>query len=306
MSSGSSVMRSSLAVLLLLASALGLASCRRTQAQHATHIEAPFQMSEVSPAESEELRVCADPNNMPFSNRAEQGFENRIAGLVAHAMDRRLSYYWMPQRRGFVRNTLQAGFCDLIMGVPSGLDRVSTTSPYYTSTYVFLTRHRNGPPLRSLDDPGLRRLTIGVQLIGDDYANPPPVQALAARALIANVRGYTVYGDYSRSDPQRDIVDAVARGEVDAAIVWGPLAGYFARSEPPALRLDPVVPAIDRLSGRFVFSIAMGVRKDDQELRSALEGMLVREHEPIRQILQDYGVPLVNAVNEPESVAMED
>src|SRR5579884_3825551 len=173
------------------------------------------------------LRVCSDPNNMPFSNEQRQGFENRIADLVARDLGRRVEYFWAPQRRGFVRNTLRARQCDVIMGVPAGYELARPTRPYYRSSYVFVSRRGRIDSVRSFDDPRLARLRIGIQLVGSDYANPPAAQALAARHLVANVRGYTVYGDYSRPDPQRGVVDAVAKGEVDVAVVWGPLAGYY-------------------------------------------------------------------------------
>lgn len=294
MSSGSKLARWSAVVMLTAASAAGLGPSRRASAQAPTHIEVPIEVGTVPPADASELRVCSDPNNLPFSNRRGAGFENRIAELLARDAGRRLEYYWMPQRRGFVRNTLRAGFCDLIMAVPSQFELALTTRPYYTSTYVFVSRVSRRLPLGSLDDPVLRRLTIGVQITGDDYTNPPAAQALAARALAANLRGYTVYGDYSQPDPQRGIVDAVARGEIDTAIVWGPLAGYFARREPVAMAVTPVQPAVDRLSSRFVFDIAMAVRKDDRVLHDAVEQALERLRPDIRRILDDYGVPLVD------------
>ncbi|HVZ23959.1 MAG TPA: quinoprotein dehydrogenase-associated putative ABC transporter substrate-binding protein, partial [Vicinamibacterales bacterium] len=182
-----------------------------------------MQTAIIPPADPSVLRVCSDPNNMPFSNQRLQGFENRIAALVAADIGRTLRYYWMPERRGFIRNTLGAGFCDVVMGLPDHYDRAWTTRPYYRSTYVFVSRRSRRTHPASLDDPLLRRLTIGVQITGNDYENPPAAQALAGRHLVANVRGFTVYGDYSQIDPQRGIVDAVAEGGVDTAIVWGPL-----------------------------------------------------------------------------------
>jgi quinoprotein dehydrogenase-associated probable ABC transporter substrate-binding protein len=281
--------------MLTAVSAAGLGPSRRASAQAPVHIEVPIEVGTVPPADARALRACSDPNNMPFSNERGEGFENRIAELLARDAGRRLEYYWMPQRRGFVRNTLRAGFCDLIMGVPSRFELALTTRPYYTSSYVFVSRRSQRLPLGSLDNPLLRRLTIGVQITGDDYTNPPAAEALAARGLAANVRGYTVYGDYSQRDPQRAIVDAVARGEIDAAIVWGPLAGYFARREPVAMAVTPVQPAVDRLSSRFVFDIAMAVRKDDRVLHDAVEEALERLRPDIQRILEDYGVPLVDA-----------
>src|SRR6476646_832295 len=126
-----------------------------------------------------ELRVCSDPNNLPFSNHERQGFENRIAELVARDLNAKLTYVWYAQRRGFTRNTLGADKCDVFIGVPSSLDRVSTTIPYYRSTYVFATRRDRNIHVASFDDAALRKLRIGVQMIGDDFMNTPPAHALA-------------------------------------------------------------------------------------------------------------------------------
>ena len=238
------------------------------------------------------LRVCADPNNLPFSNQAREGFENRIAELLAADRGGRLEYTWWAQRRGFVRNTLQAGVCDVVIGVPHGLELTRTSRPYYRSTYVFAARRDGGSRLASLDDPRLRDLRIGVQMIGDDFANTPPAHALARRGLVGNVVGYPVYGDYSRPSPLSAIVDAVDRGEVDAAIVWGPAAGYFARTARHPLELTPVRPAGDA-TFPFEFDISMGVRRTDAALQAELDGFIARRGADIDRILDAYGVPRV-------------
>jgi quinoprotein dehydrogenase-associated probable ABC transporter substrate-binding protein len=239
------------------------------------------------------LRVCADPNNLPFTNDKGQGMENAIAEVVARDLGKRLDYYWQPQRRGFIRTTLKAGKCDVVMGVPSNFEMASPTVPYYRSTYVFVSRRDRLFRLRSFDDPRLRHARIGIQITGEDYENPPPAHALAARRLFDNVHGYTVYGDYSKPDPQRRIIDAVAAGEIDTAIVWGPFAEFFARQEHVRLDIEPVTPARDSRSVPFVFDIAMGVRRGDAALRDALNEALARRHADIGQILQKFGVPLV-------------
>ena len=155
------------------------------------------------------LRVCSDPNNLPFSNRAGEGFENRLAELIADELHAQVRYTWWAQRRGFVRNTLGAGACDLIAGVPSGYEPVRTTEPYYRSTYVFVTRRDLAPPIESIDDPRLRRLRIGIHVIGDDYAEPPSATALARRGIVNNIHGYTLYGDYREPNPPARILDAL-------------------------------------------------------------------------------------------------
>jgi mxaJ protein len=204
-----------------------------------------------------------------------------------------VQYTWHAQRRGFVRNTLRAGRCDVIMGVPASYEQARTTRPYYRSTYVFVSRRDSGLTLRSLDDEPLRRLLIGVHIIGDDYANAPPVHALAARGIVANVRGYTLYGNYEEPDPPARLVEAVARGEVDVAIVWGPLAGYFARRERVPLEIVPVSPQIDLPFLPFAFDISMGVRQEDTRLQQKLNAILERRRVEIEEILRGYGVPLM-------------
>ena len=237
------------------------------------------------------LRVCADPNNLPFSNERGEGFENRIAELLAADMRAELRYTWWAQRRGFFRNTLRAGACDVVLGVPASFELALTTTPYYRSTYAFVYRKGRGLNVRSFDDPHLRELRVGVQMVGDDGANTPPAHALAARGVVANVRGYSLYGDYSRPSPPGEIVDAVARGEVDVGVVWGPQAGYFARRQRVALEVVPVSPEVDPPFLPFVYDISMGVRRGDDALLAELESFLERRRPDINRILDDYGVP---------------
>ena len=238
-----------------------------------------------------ELRVCADPNNLPFTNRAGEGFENRIAELVARDLHARLSYTWWAQRRGFFRNTLNASLCDVVMGVPSDFEMARPTEPYYRSSYVFVTRRDRHLAIASLDDTVLRRLRIGVQLIGNDYMNTPPAHALSRRGMVANVVGYTVYGDYTEPNPPARIVDAVARGDVDVAIVWGPLGGYFASRERVPLVVTPVSPEMEPPGIPLAYSISMGVRKKDDALRRELDRVIETRRTEIDRILDAYGVP---------------
>jgi len=239
-----------------------------------------------------ELRVCADPNNLPFSNAREEGFENELARLVARALDARLTYTWLPQRRGFVRNTLKAGRCDLMMQAPVGFSRAATTRAYYRSSYVFVYRKDRHLALHSFDDPNLRHLKIGIQTIGDDYANAPPADALAARGMGANVVGFPVYGDYSTESPLSPIVTAVARGDIDVAAVWGPTAGWLAWRRHPPLAVVPIDEPPARAPYRFTFEIAMGVRKDDDGLRRKVDAVIATHGDEISRILARYHVPL--------------
>ena len=238
------------------------------------------------------LRVCADPNNLPFSNDRGEGFENALAELVARELGRTVRYTWWPQRRGFIRNTLQAGDCDVVMGVPADYELARTTRPYYRSSYVFVTRSDDPVQVQSLDDESLRRVRIGLHVIGDDYANVPPAQALANRGIVGNIRGYSIYGDYSKPNPPAALIAAVAQHEIDVAIAWGPLAGYFASRQPVSLTVTPITPDRDG-AVPFVYEIAMGVRRGDDALHGQLEDVIGTRRKEIEQILRDFGVPLL-------------
>ncbi|MEN3334540.1 MAG: mxaJ protein [Blastocatellia bacterium] len=237
------------------------------------------------------LRVCADPNNLPFSNQQLEGFENRIADLIAREMNATVAYTWWAQRRGFIRNTLKAEDCDVVLGLPASSEMALTTKPYYRSTYVFVYRKDRGMNVRSFDDPVLRNLKIGIHLIGDDFANAPPAHALTKRGIINNVAGYTVYGDYLQDNPPARIINALVAGEIDLAIVWGPLAGYFVKQQSVPLEIVPVSPQIDQPFLPFVYDISMGVRRGDNKLKEELEEILERRRTEIDGILQEYGVP---------------
>jgi mxaJ protein len=244
-------------------------------------------------AKTPELRVCADPNNLPFSNERGEGFENRIAQVLARELGATVRYTWWPQRRGFLRNTLAARACDVVLGLPQGYERVALTRPYYRSTYVFAWRRAEGPVVHSLDDPVLRSARVGVQLIGADASNTPPAHALARRGIIHNVRGYTVYGDYTDAAPAAGVLTALAEREIDVAVAWGPLAGWLAARMPVALELAPVTPAVDPPGLPFVFAMAAGVRGDDSALRERLDAALAARRAEIDAILDAYHVPRV-------------
>lgn len=236
------------------------------------------------------LRVCADPDNLPYSHRDGGGFENRIARLVADDLGRPLEVFWQEQRRGFVRKTLGAGECDVLIGVPAGFDKVLRTRPYYRSTYVAVSR-RGEPPFAGFAPDQLRSRRFGVQLIGNDLAASPPGHALAEGGATANVTGFLVYGD---GPAAQRMVDAVVHKTIDVALVWGPQAGYFVRRAPVSLQLAPVNPP-PGLRAPFEYAIAMGVRKGDTVLRDALDGVLVRRRADIDAILAAYAVPRVDA-----------
>jgi mxaJ protein len=248
-----------------------------------------------------ELRVCADPNNLPFSNQRREGFENRLAEIVAKDLGATVRYTWWPQRRGFVRNTLGAHKCDVVMGMPWGAERVLTTRPYYRSSYVFVFRKDRHLDVRSLDDPALRRLRIGVQLVGDDGANTPPVHALSRRGIVGNLVGYSVFGDYAQPNPPARIIDGVAAGDVDLAIAWGPLAGYFAGHARVPMEVVPVAPAFDPPGLRLAFDISLAVRRGEEDFERRLQSVLDRRKPDIDRLLAEYGVPIAPPASEAES-----
>jgi len=242
------------------------------------------------------LTVCADPNNLPFSNKAQQGFENRIADLLARDLHAELTYVWWAQRRGYARNTLNAAACDLWPGVATGSAGLATSKPYYRSTYVFVTRR--SAPLQglTLDDPRLRSLKIGVQMIGSDAMNTPPAHSLSRRGIVDNVRGYMLYGNYETPNPPAVIMHAVENDTVDVALVWGPLAGYFARSSTVPLRLETITPALDAAAFPMAYDISIGVRHDSPALVAAIDAVLENEQPAIAAILAAYAVPMVPSV----------
>jgi mxaJ protein len=242
--------------------------------------------------EPDDLRVCADPNNLPFSNRAGEGFENRLAEMVAQKLGKSVVYTWWAQRRGFIRHTLKAGDCDLVMGVPAQYDLVETTRPYYRSTYVFVSQTARHLRLNAIDDPQLRGLAIGVHLIGDDGNNTPPAHALGQQGIIDNVRGFMIYGDYREPDPPARLIEAVEHGEIDVAAAWGPLAGYVAKTSTVPLTVTPIAAGERFAPQQFQFEIAMGVRKGDHALRDRLNDFIAQSDSEIAALLADYGVPL--------------
>ena len=239
------------------------------------------------------LRVCADPNNLPFSDQAGSGFENKIVGLIARDLGSTVDYTWWAQRRGYVRHTLKADVCDIWSGVVSGNEMMTSTRPYYRSSYVFVTRADRGLHVTSFDDPQLRNLVIGVQMVGSDAMNTPPAHALSRRGIVQNVRGYMLYGDYRQPHPSSAIIDAVEDGDVDVAVVWGPVAGYFAAQASTPLTLEPVQPWRDGAELPMAFYISMGVRRGDNALLQRLNDSLERNHTAISAILAEYHVPIL-------------
>jgi mxaJ protein len=235
------------------------------------------------------LRVCADPDNMPFSNRQAQGFENKVAELLAAKLGAKLEYAWWAERKSFA-SSLEQGRCDLVMGIPSSISSVATTRPYYRSSYVFISRKDRGLRISSLNDPRFADWRVGVQVVGENYA--PPAAALAHRGITKNIVGFSLFGKYGEENPPRKIIDAVAHGDIDVAIVWGPFGGYFAQRERAALDVVPVSPATF-LTIPFTYDISAAVRKGNDALEQALNTAIEADSAEIERILADYDVPRI-------------
>lgn len=247
------------------------------------------------------LRVCGDPNNMPFSNEKREGLENQIATVVAQDLGWQVEYVWWAHQRGLVKRVLDTGRCDVLIGVPKGYDLVAWTKPYYRTGYVIsYPRDRIPAGVRSLDDPILKTLRVGVQV------NTPPHLALGERGIVGdNVVAYQLMFDpnYHPEDyPGRQIEDLLA-GRIDVALVWGPIAGYFQKKKgAESLVLVPIEEAAARAEGGdpgektglpFAFDMSMGVRKGNGDLKARLEQALDRKRGEIKAILEDFGVPLL-------------
>jgi mxaJ protein len=237
-------------------------------------------------AGARELRVCADPDNLPYSREDGSGFENRIAQVLARELGAELRYEWLPQIRGYVRKTMGEGLCDVFIGVPKGLDRVATTRPYYRSTYVFVSRRGETTP-HDFADARLRDVRVGVQLVGNDLAATPPGHALAQAGAIRNVVGFTVMGD---GPAAQRMVQAVASRRLDVALIWGPQAGYFVKHSDVPLEISRAAAPADA-DMPFEFSMSMGVRRGDKALLAELDEAIERCRPEIDRILADYAVP---------------
>jgi mxaJ protein len=238
----------------------------------------------IFPAAANTLRVCADPDNMPYSRRDGSGFENRIAALIAETLGATLEYYWFPDRRGYLRKTLNARQCDVVIGLPVGTDRVATTRPYYRATYVLGYRTDRVGDLVSLDDPRMRTLKVGVALVGNDMAATPPARALALRGITNNIVGFPMFGDGTATER---MMESLTDGKIDVAIMWGPQAGYFARR---AARKIDLIPLRSEGAEPFEFDIAMGVRRDDAARVPDMDAALARLQPRIDRILDDFAV----------------
>ncbi len=231
------------------------------------------------------LRVCADPANMPFSDEAGEGFENKIAEIVADELKRPLHYDWMPEGPGFVRNTLGANLCDVIIGYASGADIVDHTNPYYASTYVLVTR--KGGPLDGVDrleDPRLKGHRLGL------VAATPPTDHFLRLGLMADAKIYDLLVDHRFSSPSRDAIRDLQSGVTDAVILWGPIGGYYAKNASPALTATPL---IETTRPYLAFRISFGLRRNEPDWKHQLNAVIGKRQKDIDAVLKSYGVPLL-------------
>jgi quinoprotein dehydrogenase-associated probable ABC transporter substrate-binding protein len=233
------------------------------------------------------LRVCADPNNLPFSNQAGEGFENKLAEFIAKKLGKELAYAYYPGATGFVRNTLNAHLCDVILGMPQGNDLVQPTNPYYRATYAAVIRPDSGlDGIKSLSDPRLREKIHRIGLV----ANTPPGNILATNGLLGSVKPYPLVVDTRFDSSSVAMIKDLEKGDIDVALLWGPIAGYYAKKSPERLIVTPLH---DENGARMSFRICFGVRHSDQNWKRELNQLISQNKAEIEKILTDYGVPLV-------------
>jgi quinoprotein dehydrogenase-associated probable ABC transporter substrate-binding protein len=231
------------------------------------------------------FRVCADPHNLPFSDEAGEGFENKLAELFAQKLGEPTNYTYFPQVIGFVRNTLNALRCDVVIGVAVGDDLVQTTSPYYRTTYALVFRPDSGlDGIESLEDPRLKGKHIGI------VAGTPPATIMAEQGLMTLARPYALTVDTRVDSPTKRMASDVATGQIDAGVLWGPMAGYYAQRVTPHLLVVPLLKEQERMD----FRIAMGVRRSDQDWKRRLNRLIAENQPEIDRILTQYGVPLLD------------
>ena len=237
-----------------------------------------------------ELKVCADPNNLPFSDEKKAGFENKIAELMGTELGLKVGYTWFPQVIGFVRNTLRAHLCDLVMGTVAGDEITQTTNPYYFTTYVMFYRSDKGRSLEGPQDPQLASLRLGV------VAGTPPSDLLIRHKLMSHTRPYALTVDTRSESPTHEMVQDVVDGTIDVGFLWGPIAGYYRKFNDLPLTLVPLKD--EPGAARMEYHIAMGVRANEAEWRRRINAAILKRQPEITTTLQQYGVPLLNEQGE--------
>jgi quinoprotein dehydrogenase-associated probable ABC transporter substrate-binding protein len=238
------------------------------------------------------LRVCADPRNLPFSNEKGEGFENKLAEFLATKLQKKIDYMYFPQATGFVRMTLGAHRCDVIMGFPQGDDLVQGTNPYYRTAYALVSKQNSGlDDVTTLEDARLKGKHIGI------VAGTPPATNMAVNGLMTNAKPYPLMIDTRVDSSAEAMINDLNKGDIDAAILWGPMAGFYAKKASPPLHVTPLVK--EKTGPQLVYRIGMGVRRADQNWKRLLN-RLIQENQPeINKILFDYGLPLLDENNQP-------
>jgi quinoprotein dehydrogenase-associated probable ABC transporter substrate-binding protein len=269
-----------------LVAALGLLLAHRAMAQ------APGLGASVELVDPKVFRVCADPRNLPFSDEKGDGFENKLAVLFAKKLNEPTNYTYFPQVIGFVRNTLNALRCDVVIGTAVGDPMMQTTNPYYRTTYALVFKPGTGlDGIDSLADPRLKDKHIGI------VAGTPPATTLTQYGLMALAKPYPLTVDTRATSSPEMMTSDIAEGRIDAGVLWGPMAGYYARQSTPHLTVVPLLKDGERMD----FRIAMGVRRSDQDWKRKLNRLIAESQPEIDQILRDYGVPLLDEQGQPKS-----
>jgi quinoprotein dehydrogenase-associated probable ABC transporter substrate-binding protein len=238
------------------------------------------------------LRVCADPHNLPFSNEKGEGFENKLAELFAEKLNKKLDYTYFPQATGFVRMTLGSHRCDVIMGFPQGDDLVQGTNPYYRTAYALVVKPGSGlEDVATLEDERLKGRHIGI------VAGTPPATNMAVNGLMTSAKPYALMVDTRIESSAESMIADLTSGKIDAAILWGPMAGFYAMKANPPLHVTPLVK--EKTGPRLAFRIGMGVRGADQNWKRLLNRMIQENQPAINKILLDFGVPLLDENDRP-------
>ncbi|WP_420965249.1 substrate-binding domain-containing protein [Bradyrhizobium sp. B120] len=238
------------------------------------------------------LRICADPRNLPFSNDKGEGFENKIGELFAEKLQKKLDYMYFPQATGFVRITLGSHRCDVIMGFPQGDDLAQGTNPYYRTAYAIVAKPGSGlDEVTTLEDERLKGKHIGI------VAGTPPATNMAINGLMSNAKPYPLMIDTRYDSSAEAMMNDLEKGEIDAGILWGPMAGFYAKKANPPLHVTPLLK--ETTGPKLVYRIGMGVRASDQNWKRQLN-RLIQENQPaINKILLDFGVPLLDENDRP-------
>jgi quinoprotein dehydrogenase-associated probable ABC transporter substrate-binding protein len=270
----------------LIAHRLALAACVLVLLVARTHAQAPGLGGSVELVDPKVLRVCADPRSMPFSDEAHEGFEDKLADLFATKLGKTVEFTYYPRATGFVRNTLNALKCDIVMGDAQGDDLVQTTNPYYHAFYALVVRSGAGlDDVQSLADPRLKGKHIGV------VAGTPPATIMADNGLIGDARPFPLMVDTRYDAPSKAMIDEIVAGQIDAGVLWGPIGGYYAKHATTKLT---VIPLVHEKGATMDFRISMGVRRSDQDWKRTLNRLIAENQDAINKVLIDYGVPIVD------------